>query len=413
MDETASLVGKESPEISTEPDIIVAGALAVDYSCDFRPLPGSESNGFPALHTSNPATISQSLGGVGHNIASAAHFLGRNVSFCSIVGDDLPGRTATGLVGSRGINTEHIYRKSKAWTAQYVAVNDIKKDLVLAMADMGILEHVSPDIRQAWLEFIERSKPKWFVADANFDSDTLLALYRAAKAVGTQTAFEPVSTAKSLRLLSVGLQLPVYPNHLIDLTTPNALELASMHSNARSSAMFDRQDWWSVVDALGIPSSGGRRRLTQLTSSELVDQGLPQQCIQLLPFIPAIVTKLGSRGVILAMLLHKDDKRLKDHESDSFILSRSKFEDPHSPVGGVYMRYFPTTAIADEEIVSVNGVGDTFLGALISENIAAGGELERAIDFAQSAAAMTLRSTEAVSPELVRLKNDDREDLDP
>ena len=45
----------------------------------------------PQLHTSNIATITPSIGGVGHNVALAAQRAGGNVSvrLCSLVADDL------------------------------------------------------------------------------------------------------------------------------------------------------------------------------------------------------------------------------------------------------------------------------------------------------------------------------------
>ena len=99
------------------------------------------------------------------------------------------------------------------------------------------------------------------------------------------------------------------------------------------------------------------------------------------------------------MLLHKDDDRLKQVEAD-FILTRCKFEDACSAVGGIYMRWFPTTAMPDDEIISVNGVGDTFLGALISAMIESDERVEKVVEYAQRAAAMTLKSPEAVHPDL-------------
>ena len=77
------------PIISTKSDVLVAGAVAVDLSCDYTtPKSGEQS---PQLHTSNPASIRQSIGGVGHNVALAAHRAsGRaSVKFCSMVGDDM------------------------------------------------------------------------------------------------------------------------------------------------------------------------------------------------------------------------------------------------------------------------------------------------------------------------------------
>ena len=60
--------------------------MAVDLSCDYTGIHGD-----PQLQTSNPAHISQSIGGVGHNVALAAHWVSQDtkVKLCSMVGDDM------------------------------------------------------------------------------------------------------------------------------------------------------------------------------------------------------------------------------------------------------------------------------------------------------------------------------------
>lgn len=70
-------------------DILVAGSVALDLSCDYSAPKAGEVA--PALHTSNPAFISQSIGGVGHNVALAAHSVSKQarVRLCSMVGDDV------------------------------------------------------------------------------------------------------------------------------------------------------------------------------------------------------------------------------------------------------------------------------------------------------------------------------------
>lgn len=67
----------------------MAGSVAVDLSCDYNPYKKSDTS--PQLNTSNPAKISQSVGGVGHNVALAAHRASEKarVKFCSLVGDDM------------------------------------------------------------------------------------------------------------------------------------------------------------------------------------------------------------------------------------------------------------------------------------------------------------------------------------
>jgi pseudouridine-5'-phosphate glycosidase/pseudouridine kinase len=404
--------GAITPLQIDSPDIVIAGALAIDYSCDHQPFDGGVVHSSPQLHTSNPSSIRQSLGGVAHNVAKAAHYLTDNVRLISAVGDDLPGRFAIQQLAAEGIQTSGIKTITDARTAQYVAVNDVKKDLVLAMADMGILEN-SQDAFPAWREELLAAQPKWFVADANWDAQTLQSWLQTAKSAGIQTAFEPVSTAKSIGIFTTTQdsvtaethEIPVWPKHLVDIATPNTYELASMHAAARSNGLLERQDWWSIVDCMGIPSSGARSRFARSTSEELVDEGIPQQSVQLLPFIPCVITKLGSKGALLTMLLHKDDKRLWSDHARPYIVSRTHGEDPESEVGGVYMRLFPPAEIvAAEDVVSVNGVGDTFLGALIAALVRTDKGVEEVIDFAQKAAILTLKSQEAVSPDLKQLR---------
>lgn len=70
-------------------DIVVAGAVALDLSCDY--VGGKSGEVAPKMLTSNPSCISQSVGGVGHNVALAAHLVSGDttVRLCSMVGDDV------------------------------------------------------------------------------------------------------------------------------------------------------------------------------------------------------------------------------------------------------------------------------------------------------------------------------------
>lgn len=78
------------------------------------------------------------------------------------------------------------------------------------------------------------------------------------------------------------------------------------------------------------------------------------------------------------------------------------------------MRLYPAVKVV-KDVVSVNGVGDTFLGVLIA-GLAKGLKLdEDLINIAQRGAVMTLRSKEAVSPDVkwlsTKLKELERKQL--
>lgn len=391
-------------------DIVVAGSLAIDFCCDYDPQTGAAVSGQPHLGTSNPASIKQSIGGVGQNVATALHYLNASVRLCSSIADDCAGYTAMQMLAERGLQTAGIQRSiSGSRTAQYVAVNDAQKNLVLAMADMDILEDTGGDFDTIWKRQIDECKPKWLVLDANWNPITLRKWLNAAKASGARVAFEPVSTAKSKRIFPpthrIEATLTTVPNHSVNLATPNSLELESMHEAASSAGAFEREDWWRTVDSIGLSSAGSRDKLVSLTNLSLVDQGVPQQSIRLLPFMPCILTTLGEHGVLMTQLLQPGDDRLTNPIAAPFILSHST--DGSDVVGGVYMRLFPPIEeVSRDEILSVNGVGDTFLGIIMAgltkENAK---DLADLIDIAQRGSVLTLKSKEAVSPEISILQS--------
>ncbi|SPJ86236.1 related to carbohydrate kinase, contains PfkB domain [Fusarium torulosum] len=384
-------------------DILVAGSVAVDLSCDYAPKSGDTS---PVLHTSNPSSISQSIGGVGHNVALAAHSVSKHarVRLCSMVGDDVAGKTILNGLKASGLDTTYIRQLGHEYhgsnrTAQYVAVNDANKNLVMAMADMGIFtNHSFPEY---WKSAVRGTKPKWLVVDGNWSEKDIRAWLKAGQDQNCKIAFEPVSTAKSMNLFCPQKghpKLRVFPKPTVDIASPNSYELAAMYSAARENGYLESPEWFDIIDSFGM--RGARDRFVRMTSAELTDAGVPVQSVQLLPYIPTIVTKLGPQGVLLTTILGKDDPRLRDPDSEEYIVARST--NDHPSVGGLYMRLF-SAAEKVQNIVSVNGVGDTFFGVLIS-GLAQGGKVENLIDVAQAGSCLTLKSHESVSPDLHRLE---------
>ncbi|KGO65698.1 Pseudouridine-5'-phosphate glycosidase [Penicillium italicum] len=399
-------------------DVVVAGSLAIDLSCDYTPFGDELTQVAPVPHTSNPAIIGQSLGGVGHNVAVAANYVGSKVLFCSVVADDLSGRAALSTLEKEGLSTAGIQvlpATPSTRTAQYIAINDIKKDLLVAMADMGIVElpESQLDFDGFWEPLLERTKPNWVVVDANWRPDVIAKWSAVARKHGARVAFEPVSTAKSRRLFgidgkSTGAAIgpnKIVPDNAISLACPNSLELAAMYTAARESLIFESPEWWHIINSMNMSPTGSRERLIAITSLSLVDEGLPQQTVQLLPFIPCIVTKLGGAGALLTQLLPPGDPRLTDPESAPYILARA-WPGSDVPFGGVYMRLFsPDTILGAEDIVSVNAAGDTLLGVVVA-GLAKDPSvrIEDVIPIAQEASRKTLASAGGVSEKLVELR---------
>jgi len=309
------------------------------------------------------------------------------------------GSTVLSALESSGLDTSGIRRLGNEYhsprTAQYVAVNEADKHLLVAMADMGIF--TSHSFPAYWNSAVAAAKPKWLVVDGNWSEADIRTWTRAARQNGAKIAFEPVSTVKSMRLFSPAkehLGLGLFPSATVDIATPNQYELAAMHSAAKENGYLDSPEWFAVLDAFSL--TGARDRFVKLASAEMADAGIPVRMMQLLPYIPTIITKVGDKGALLATILARDDPRLYDREAEAFLLTRSLGDNPH--VGGVYMRYFPAVEKVSD-VVSVNGVGDTFLGALVA-GLAQGGKVEDLINVAQKASVLTLRSHQAVSEDL-------------
>ncbi|KAH8586460.1 Indigoidine synthase A like protein-domain-containing protein [Bisporella sp. PMI_857] len=393
---------RDLPDISFPlASILVFGSVAVDTNCT--------ANGTPQMHTSNIAKMSSSIGGVGYNVAFAAHLVGGNesVGLCSLVVDDVAGQTILSnrsLIQEDGLGTDGILKISSSTsrrTAQYIAVNDAKGDLVIAIADMGVFEERILDSHLSTIQVSDNLK--WIVVDANWNPDTARAIMSKYSSLGVKVAFEPVSVAKSSRILQPSLKdrvnLGVYPQNMVNLTTPNQHELSAMHAAAREYGLFENEEWWKVIDAFGISSAGARDRFVSITNSAMTDRGIPLQTVQLLPFFPTIVTKLGVDGVLLTELLKPNDPRLRDPIHSKYILCRTFNMSDKLSIGGVYMRLYPCVEKV-EDVVNVNGVGDTFLGVLVA-GLARGLPLRNdLINLAQKGAVMTLRSKMSVHPKL-------------
>ncbi|VUC26541.1 unnamed protein product [Clonostachys rosea] len=388
----------------SQADILVAGSVALDLHCDYAGA-GKEHALQPSLYTSNPGHISQCIGGVGRNVALAAHRVnpGAGVRLLSVVGDDMAGNSIISSLASLGMDVSCVDKFDKpssggvTRTAEYIAVNGADKNLFLALADMHIFD--SNTHSKGWGRIVAQSQPKWLVVDANWNSSDIIDMTKIAKSYNARVAFEPVSQIKSERLFDEGNGLQTFPQSSVDLSTPNEYELGSMHQAAKKNGHFGRRQWSSIHAA--IRTLDLENHLSAVASEHQFDVAALHQIIELLPFIPNLITKLGSRGVIVAQLLSHDDPKLVDQAEGQYVFQPSS---KHHDIGGVLFKFYPPMENVDD-VVSVNGAGDTFLGVLVA-GLACGGKIENLVDIAQRGAIMTIRTSESVSPLLSSLRSD-------
>ena len=459
----------ESPSSSDDQvKVIVAGSLAIDLSCDYRPT--TRAAKVPLSGTSNPATITRNIGGVGHNVSIAIQYMGTSVSLCTAVGSDAEGKHAINVISDRGMDVNGVKTLTDgSRTAQYVALNDAEKDLVMAMADMTIMESSDAQFAQLWQPDLHRHRPRWLVVDGNWDSTTLSNWISAGRQVGANIAYEPVSAEKAGRIFKQHEGTLFHTRGVADLASPNVMELEAMVNSLEDrvlvsptlethsflNTVVDRsshKNAWSVFLNAILGRSFSSKWAPELQTKFDADYGhlqlraLKQElreryehvllsALTLLPWIPTILTKLGSEGVLLTQFLHHDHPNLKsknaiytkpEHGQDIKATLRrslahldslglvgehdlSDFDmDDHTlrGVGGVYVRLFPPAEVVpQDQVVSVNGVGDTFLGIIVAGLARERPKsMDELVEIAQKGAVMTLKSEKSVSEEIARLK---------
>lgn len=99
-----------------------------------------------AIHSTVPGEINTSLGGVGRNIAEAAHRIlssqshGQQPVLVSPIGDDFFGHTLAEQIERLGMRSDGLRKVESARSAICNMVLDGKGELISGVADMGIIE---------------------------------------------------------------------------------------------------------------------------------------------------------------------------------------------------------------------------------------------------------------------------------
>jgi pseudouridine kinase len=150
-----------------------------------------------ALRTSNPASQTESFGGVARNIAENLARLGTTVALLTAIGTDSSGAALLAHAESLDIDVRGAL-KLDGCSGTYTAVLDRDGEMVVALADMALYDRLEPsfvDARQAQL-----AGAALVVADLNLPHDTVAALARQARRTDTSLVLVAVSEPKMGRL---------------------------------------------------------------------------------------------------------------------------------------------------------------------------------------------------------------------
>ncbi|MFC4711279.1 carbohydrate kinase [Planococcus dechangensis] len=147
--------------------------------------------------TSNPATVTRSVGGVARNIAENLGRLGHHVRLVTVAGDDPEWRFIEES-SAAFMDTALTKTLVHGVTGSYTAVLEPDGEMTLALADMDIYSELTP----AYLE-PHRAKllrAKLLVVDLNCPKETVHYLQSLASSANVPLAVIPVSAPKMDRL---------------------------------------------------------------------------------------------------------------------------------------------------------------------------------------------------------------------
>src|SRR4051794_37969875 len=98
------------------------------------------------LRSSNPVKSMTTWGGVARNIAENLARLEFPVSLISRVGNDVEGDSIVNRLNLFQIDSSGVSRSARFPTAKYTALLEPDGEMIVAMADMGIYDELTPEL---------------------------------------------------------------------------------------------------------------------------------------------------------------------------------------------------------------------------------------------------------------------------
>ena len=199
--------------VHTAPYVTVVGGVNMDI--------GGWPGEVPIMQDSNPGVVRMSLGGVGRNIAHNMALLGMDVRMVTVFGDDINAQKIAASCGELGIDISQSPIIPEGRTSTYLFITDEKGDMALAVSDMEIYKHMTPQMLSQRLTLLNASQA--VVLDTNIPAESIQYL---ADHCTAPLFTDPVSTAKAVKLKPVlGKLHTLKPNRIDDASLRRAADV--------------------------------------------------------------------------------------------------------------------------------------------------------------------------------------------
>ncbi|XP_062093028.1 pseudouridine kinase isoform X2 [Humulus lupulus] len=332
--------------------------------------------------TTTPGMINYVLGGVARNVAECMSKLGTKPFMISVLGLDMAGNMLLDHWKSAELSTEGILRQDDIKTAVVSNIFDANGEVAAGVASVEAIEkYLTPD----WIQKFKRNihSAPVIMVDANLDLSALEASCQIAALSKTPVWFEPVSVAKSQRIVSVA--------KYVTFVSPNEYELISMANALSGGSVFS----YSSFESDNIES--------------LLQRLKPAIWVLLKNGIKIVVVTLGSKGVLLCSKGGPSFMRV-GHEGYEQDISRRKLYktvaldcpkfiyDSTKSETLLFAIHFPGLPAS---VVRLTGAGDCLVGGTLS-SICAGLDVMQSLAVGIAAAKAAVEA-EANVPHVLNL----------
>lgn len=310
-----------------EPEAVIIGGMVLDIHAT-PSIP-------PNPRTTTPGKVRYAAGGVARNIAECVSKLGTKPFMISALGSDMAGNLLLEYWKSTGLPTEGIRIGNEIETPVVSIVFDTEGESAAAVASVESLERF---LTPKWIQQFRSNiaSAPIVMVDGNLSPLALEASCQLAAEVGTPVWFEPVSVAKSRRIVSVA--------KYITYASPNEDELIAMANALSPNHTFPQI----------------QKETSTITS--IYQQLKPAISILLKNGIQVVILTLGSKGVLLCSNNHFTFKNTtmkskKFQETINLLCPPARFSG-----GGAV--HFP--AVSAAAVVRLTGAGDCLVGGAVA-----------------------------------------------
>ncbi len=185
---------------------------------------------------SNPGVVTISLGGVGRNIAHNLRLLDQPVRLITVFSDDM--HTAGILDNCRELNIDvsDSLTVAGALSSSYVYITDKQGEMQLAVADMEIYKHMTPEFIAGKLDVINQAR--LCVVDTNIPKETLEFL---AEHITAPLFADPVSVTKMEKLQNILGRIHTFKPNKLEAGHLTGIPITDEHSlNLAAEKLLDR-----------------------------------------------------------------------------------------------------------------------------------------------------------------------------